>query len=34
VQATRNVIMIRFYVFATGSLVLLLLLLRTVWLLV
>ena len=34
VQATRNVIMIRFYVFATASLVLLLLLLRTVWLLV
>jgi hypothetical protein len=34
VQATRNVIMIRFYVFATGSLVLLLLLLRTLWLLV
>ena len=34
VQATRNVITIRFYVFATASLVLLLLLLRTVWLLV
>ena len=34
VQATRNVIMIRFYVFATASLVLLLLLLRTLWLLV
>jgi hypothetical protein len=33
VQATRNVIMVRFYVFATASLVLLLLLLRTVYLL-
>jgi len=34
VQATRNVIIVRFYVFAAASLVLLLLLLRTVWLLV
>jgi hypothetical protein len=34
VQATRNVIMVRFYVFAVASLVLLLLLLRTVYLLV
>jgi hypothetical protein len=33
VQATRNVIMVRFYVFAAASLVLLLLLLRTVLLL-
>jgi hypothetical protein len=33
VQATRNVIIVRFYVFATASLVLLLLLLRTAWLL-
>ena len=32
VQATRNVIIVRFYVFATGSLLLLLLLLRTIWL--
>jgi hypothetical protein len=34
VQATRNVIIVRFYVFATASAVLLLLLLRTVWKLV
>ena len=34
VQATRNVIIVRFWVFATASLVLLLLLLRTAWLLV
>jgi hypothetical protein len=34
VQATRNVILVRFYVFAAASLVLLLLLLRTVLLLV
>jgi hypothetical protein len=34
VQATRNVIIVRFYVFAAASLVLLLLLLRTVLLLV
>ena len=34
VQGTRNVIIVRFYVFATASLVLLLLLLRTVLLLV
>jgi len=34
VQATRNVIIVRFYVFAVASLVLLLLLLRTVWKLV
>lgn len=34
VQATRNVIIVRFWVFAAASLVLLLLLLRTVWLLV
>src|SRR5688572_471393 len=34
VQATRNVIIVRFYVFATASLLLLLLLLRTAWLLV
>ena len=34
VQATRNVIIVRFYVFATASLVLLLLLLRTIVLLV
>jgi hypothetical protein len=34
VQATRNVIIVRFYVFAAASLVLLLLLLRTVRLLV
>jgi hypothetical protein len=33
VQATRNVIIVRFVVFAAASLVLLLLLLRTVWLL-
>jgi hypothetical protein len=33
VQATRNVIIVRFFVFAAASLVLLLLLLRTVWLL-
>jgi hypothetical protein len=33
VQATRNVIIVRFYVFAAASLVLLLLLLRTAWLL-
>jgi hypothetical protein len=32
VQATRNVIIVRFYVFAAASLVLLLLLLRTVYL--
>jgi hypothetical protein len=31
VQATRNVIIVRFYVFAAASLVLLLLFLRTVW---
>lgn len=34
VQATRNVIIVRFWVFAVASLVLLLLLLRTAWLLV
>jgi hypothetical protein len=34
VQATRNVILVRFYVFAAASLVLLLLLLRTILLLV
>ena len=34
VQATRNVIIVRFYVFAGASLVLLLLLLRTILLLV
>jgi len=34
VQATRNVIIVRFWVFAAASLVLLLLLLRTAWLLV
>ena len=34
VQATRNVILVRFFVFAAASLVLLLLLLRTVLLLV
>jgi hypothetical protein len=34
VQATRNVIIVRFYVFAAASLVLLLLLLRTILLLV
>lgn len=34
VQATRNVIIVRFYVFAAASLVLLVLLLRTVYLLV
>jgi hypothetical protein len=34
VQATRNVIMVRFYVFAAASLVLLLLLVRTILLLV
>lgn len=34
VQATRNVIIVRFFVFAAGSLVLLLLLLRTILLLV
>jgi hypothetical protein len=34
VQATRNVIIVRFYVFAAASLVLLLLLLRTVLLLI
>jgi hypothetical protein len=33
VQATRNVIMIRFFVFAAASLVLLLLLANTIWLL-
>ena len=33
VQATRNVIIVRFWVFATASLVLFLLLLRTAWLL-
>lgn len=33
VQATRNVIIVRFWVFATASLVLLLLLLRTAWVL-
>jgi hypothetical protein len=34
VQATRNVIIVRFFVFAAASLVLLLLLLRTAWLLI
>lgn len=34
VQATRNVIIVRFWVFAAASLVLLLLLTRTVWFLV
>jgi hypothetical protein len=34
VQATRNVIIVRFWVFATASLVLLLLLLRTSWVVV
>ena len=34
VQATRNVILVRFYVFAAASLILLLLLLRTILLLV
>ena len=33
VQATRNVIIVRFFVFAAASLVLLVLLLRTAWLL-
>ena len=34
VQATRNVIIVRFFVFAAASLVLLLLLLRTIFLLI